>query len=64
MPRSSPKNEGLTASERGLPDKALEVAMDLFDYPRAATIILSIFALVVLIEQAGSLVRGRIIEGR
>ena len=42
----------------------LKVSMDLFDYPRAATIILMIFALVVLVEQAGSLVRGRIIEGR
>jgi phosphonate transport system permease protein len=42
----------------------LKVAMDLFDYPRAATIILMIFALVVLVEQAGSLVRDRIIEGR
>jgi len=41
----------------------LKVAMDLFDYPRAATIILMIFALVVLVEQVGSLVRGRIIQG-
>lgn len=42
----------------------LKVAMDLFDYPRAATIILMIFALVVIVEQASSLVRGRIIEGK
>ena len=41
----------------------LKVAMDLFDYPRAATIILMIFVLVVVVEQAGRLVRGRIIEG-
>lgn len=42
----------------------LKVAMDLFDYPRAATIILMILALVVLVEQAGSLVRKRILEGK
>jgi phosphonate transport system permease protein len=42
----------------------LKVSMDLFNYPRAATIILMILALVVLVEQAGSLVRGRIIEGK
>jgi phosphonate transport system permease protein len=42
----------------------LKVAMDLFDYPRAATIILIIFVLVVVVEQIGSLVRGRVIEGR
>lgn len=42
----------------------LKVAMDLFDYPRAATIILMIFVLVVFVEQIGSLVRGRVIEGR
>jgi phosphonate transport system permease protein len=42
----------------------LKVAMDLFDYPRAATIILMIFVLVVLVEQIGSLVRGRVIEGQ
>ena len=42
----------------------LKVAMDLFDYPRALTIILMIFALVVAVEQAGSLVRTRILEGK
>ena len=42
----------------------LKVAMDLFDYQRAATIILMIFALVVVVEQVGSLVRGRILEGK
>lgn len=42
----------------------LKVAMDLFDYPRALTIILMIFALVVLVEQAGSLVRARVLEGK
>lgn len=40
----------------------LKVAMDLFNYPRAATIILMIFVLVVAVEQAGALVRGRIIK--
>lgn len=39
----------------------LKVAMDLFDYPTAATIILAIFALVVLVEQASSRLRERII---
>lgn len=42
----------------------LKVAMDLFDYPRAATIILMIFVLVIAVEQVGSLVRSRILEGR
>jgi phosphonate transport system permease protein len=42
----------------------LKVAMDLFDYPTAMSIIMMIFALVVAVEQAGSFVRGRIIEGR
>jgi phosphonate transport system permease protein len=42
----------------------LKVAMDLFDFPTAATIILMIFVLVVAVEQIGSLVRGRVIEGR
>jgi phosphonate transport system permease protein len=41
----------------------LKVAMDMFDYPTAATIILMIFALVLLVEQAGSFARKRIIEG-
>lgn len=40
----------------------LKVAMDLFDYPRAATIILMIFALVLVVEQAGSMLRARIIK--
>ena len=42
----------------------LKVAMDLFDYQRAATIILMIFVLVVMVEQAGALVRARIIRDR
>lgn len=42
----------------------LKVAMDLFDYRTAMTIILMIFILVVAVEQTGSLVRRRIIEGR
>jgi phosphonate transport system permease protein len=42
----------------------LKVAMDLFDYPTAATIILMVFALVLLVEQAGNLVRARILEGK
>jgi phosphonate transport system permease protein len=42
----------------------LKVAMDMFDYPSAMTVILMIFALVVGVEQAGSLVRARIIEGK
>jgi phosphonate transport system permease protein len=40
----------------------LKVAMDLFDYQRAATIILMIFVLVVAVEQAGAFVRRRIIK--
>jgi phosphonate transport system permease protein len=39
----------------------LKVAMDMFDYPTAATIILMVFALVMLVEQAGSWARGRVI---
>lgn len=42
----------------------LKVAMDLFDYQRASTIILMIFVLVVAVEQAGALVRSRIIKDR
>jgi phosphonate transport system permease protein len=42
----------------------LKVAMDLFDYRRAATIILMIFVLVVAVEQAGAFVRRRIIKDR
>jgi phosphonate transport system permease protein len=42
----------------------LKVAIDLFDYPTAMTIILMIFALVVGVEQAGSFLRTRILEGR
>lgn len=41
----------------------LKVAMDLFDYPTAASILLMIFALVVGVEQVGSWARGRIIRG-
>jgi phosphonate transport system permease protein len=39
----------------------LKVAMDLFDYPQAMTIILLIFALVVMVERAGALLRQRIL---
>ena len=39
----------------------LKVAMDLFDYPAAATIILMIFVLVVVVEQAGQ--RARVLDG-
>jgi phosphonate transport system permease protein len=39
----------------------LKVAMDMFDYPTAATVILMVFGLVMLVEQAGSWARGRII---
>ena len=41
----------------------LKVAMDMFDYPTAATIILMIFVLVLAVEQVGSFARKRIIEG-
>lgn len=39
----------------------LKVAMDLFDYGTAATIILLIFVLVVAVEQASSFLRSRIL---
>jgi phosphonate transport system permease protein len=39
----------------------LKVAFDLFEYDKAATIILVIFALVVIVEQAGAWLRRRII---
>jgi len=39
----------------------LKVAFDLFDYDTAATIILSIFALVITVEQGGAMLRRRII---
>ncbi len=41
----------------------LKVAMDMFDYPTAATIILLIFGLVVIIEQAGNYTRKRVLDG-
>jgi phosphonate transport system permease protein len=41
----------------------LKVAIDFFDYQLAMTIILMIFALVLIVERLGSLVRNRIIEG-
>ena len=41
----------------------LKVAMDMFDYPTAATIILMIFGLVVIIEQAGTHTRKRVLDG-
>ncbi|MBT9293176.1 phosphonate ABC transporter, permease protein PhnE [Prosthecodimorpha staleyi] len=39
----------------------LKVAFDLFDYQTAATIILVIFALVVVVEQVGALLRRRLL---
>lgn len=39
----------------------LKVAFDLFDYDTAATIIIAIFALVVLVEQASNMLRRRLI---
>lgn len=42
----------------------LKVAMDMFDYPTAATIILMIFGLVVLVEYAGSRSRERVMGGQ
>jgi phosphonate transport system permease protein len=39
----------------------LKVAMDLFSYDLAATIILAVFALVIVVEQIGGLLRARII---
>jgi phosphonate transport system permease protein len=39
----------------------LKVAMDMFDYPTAATIILMVFALVMVVEQVGAWARGRVI---
>lgn len=39
----------------------LKVAMDLFNYDEAATIILAIFALVIVVEQASGLLRRRLI---
>lgn len=40
----------------------LKVAMDLFNYPLAATIILGIFGLVLVVEQVSSLLRRRIMQ--
>lgn len=40
----------------------LKVAMDLFDYQSALTIILMILALVVIVEQLGARARSRVIE--
>jgi phosphonate transport system permease protein len=39
----------------------LKVAMDMFEYDQAATIILFVFALVLLVERASALLRARII---
>jgi phosphonate transport system permease protein len=39
----------------------LKAAMDMFDYNEAATIILSIFALVVLVERTSAALRARLI---
>ena len=40
----------------------LKVAMDLFEYQEAMTIILMIFVLVLLVERSGALLRRRILE--
>lgn len=42
----------------------LKVAMDLFNYPQAATIILGIFLLVLAVERVSSTLRGRIMKER
>jgi phosphonate transport system permease protein len=42
----------------------LKVAMDMFEYQTAATIILMILVLVLAVEQGGSFARKRIIEGK
>jgi phosphonate transport system permease protein len=39
----------------------LKVAMDLFNYDEAATIILAIFALVVLVERLSAVLRKKIL---
>ena len=39
----------------------LKVAFDLFNYDTAATIILTIFALVIAVEQASNVIRRRLI---
>jgi len=39
----------------------LKVSMDLFDYDQAATIILAIFALVLVVERASTMIRARMI---
>lgn len=39
----------------------LKVAMDMFEYPRAATIILAVFALVLAVEQLNALIRRHVI---
>ena len=39
----------------------LKVAMDLFSYDEAATIILAIFALVLVVERASAWLRGRML---
>jgi phosphonate transport system permease protein len=39
----------------------LKVAMDLFNYDEAATIILAIFALVVLVERMSAVLRKKIL---
>lgn len=40
----------------------LKVAMDLFEYPLAATIIIMIFVLVLIVERAGAIMRNRILQ--
>lgn len=39
----------------------LKVAMDMFEYAQAATIILFVFALVLLVERASAILRARVI---
>lgn len=42
----------------------LKVAMDMFQYDRAATIILLIFAMVLAVERVSSVARARVMEGQ
>lgn len=57
------RSQRLPSLSSALIETELKVAMDMFDYPTAATIILMIFGLVVLVEQAGSRSRERVVGG-
>lgn len=54
-------DHGFRAIARGVGIE-LKVAMDLFSYDLAATIILAVFALVIAVEQIGARLRARIIQ--